>query len=140
MAANSRATAPSAIHVENPEETVRAFQDAFRVFISAPRQAAAGSEALRETFAGFLAAKPRFELKIMTLYPGRRHGSRDSEWKLEGTDSEGNVMALSGRCAATLRRQADGRWLYASKIRSPSSNRLTYQQLGNVSENELALV
>jgi uncharacterized protein (TIGR02246 family) len=114
--------------VETPEAPIRAFQDAFNagdlegmvsqyepegVFIAAPGQPAAGSDSLRETFANFLAAKPRFELEITTLHRVGDIALETSRWKLEGTHPDGNPMALSGRCTATFRQQPDGRWLYA---------------------------
>lgn len=125
MAANS--TAPIAIQLEKPGQTVRAFHDAINagdlegmvglyepdaVFISAPGQVTAGSEAIRDTFAGFLAAKPRFEHKITSLHRVGDVALKFFEWKLEGNDPDGTPMALHGTGSAVLRRQADGRWLY----------------------------
>jgi uncharacterized protein (TIGR02246 family) len=67
----------------NPRETVKASEAAINAgdleamvslyepeatFISAPGQVAAGLEAIRETIAGFLAAKPRFELNVGSLH------------------------------------------------------------------------
>jgi uncharacterized protein (TIGR02246 family) len=113
--------------VENPEATATALQDAFNagdlegmvnqyepegIFISAPGQPAVGSDSLRETFAGFLASKPTFKLKVTSLHEVGDIALETSQWELVGTDSDGNPMALSGRCAATLRRQPDGHWLY----------------------------
>jgi uncharacterized protein (TIGR02246 family) len=127
MAVNSQWTAPSAMQLDNPEETVNASEAAINagnierivslyepeaLFISAPGQVASGSEAIRETFAGLLAAKPRFELKVASI---RRVGDialEFFEWKFEGSGLDGYPMALSGTGSAVLRRQEDGRWLY----------------------------
>lgn len=82
------------------------------MFVSAPGQAATGSEATRQTIAGFLAAKPRFELNIGSFHQAADLALESYEWKLEGTDRDGMPMVLSGTGSAVLRRQADGRWLY----------------------------
>lgn len=127
MAAHTWDAAPSATQLEKPEETIRASQNAINagdlegmvsryepnaVFIPAPGQVASGSEAIRETFAGLLAAKPRFELKIGSLHCVGDLALESFEWKFEGSDSDGNPMMLGGTGSAVLRRQADGRWLY----------------------------
>ncbi len=127
MAAHSRGTASSTILCGSPEETVGASQIAINagdvdgmvslyepagVFIPAPGQVASGSEAIRETFVGLLAARPRFELKIASPTRSETFALESFEWRLEGTDPDGNPMALRGTGSAILRRQANGRWLY----------------------------
>jgi len=111
----------------NPRETVKASEAAINagdleamvslyepdaMFISAPGQVAAGSEAIRKTIAGFLTAKPRFELNVGSLHQAGHLALECYEWKLEGTDPDGKPIMLSGTGSAVLRRQGDGRWLY----------------------------
>lgn len=124
---NNQWSAPSAMQLKNPEETVNASQAAINtgdleklvslyeakaLFISAPGQVASGSEAIRETFAGLLVAKPRFQLKVASIHRVEDVALESFEWKFEGNDPDGNPMALSGTGSAVLRRQEDGRWLY----------------------------
>lgn len=111
----------------NPRETTKASEAAINacdleamvslyepevMFISAPGQVAAGSEAIRKTIAGFLAAKPRFELNVGSLHQAGRLALESYEWKLECADPDGKSTVLSGTGLAVLRRQGDGRWLY----------------------------
>lgn len=117
----------SALRIENPSDYDRIFQDAFNagdleglvslyepdaIFISAPGQVAAGADSLRAAFAGFLATKPSFELKMTSFHQVGDIALECSDWKLDGNDPDGNPVALGGRCSGILRRQGDGRWLF----------------------------
>lgn len=125
-AADGRSAAPGAIRVENLADGARAFQDAVNagdldgmvslyeseaVFVPAFGQAAAGSASIREVLAGFLAMKGRFDLKVMSRQQVGDIALETAEWKLEGTDPDGNPVSLAGVAAVVLRRQADGSWL-----------------------------
>lgn len=72
------------------------------VFISAPGQVTAGSESVREVFAGSLAAKPRFGLKIRSLHQVGNIALESLEWKLQDADPDGNPMAPRGTGSAVL--------------------------------------
>lgn len=80
------------------------------VFVPAPGKVAAGSGSIREVWAGFLAVKGRFELKKKSLQQVGDIALETNEWKLQGTDPDGNPVSLSGLAAAVHRRQADGSW------------------------------
>lgn len=137
MAANSRGTASSAIHVENPGETVRASQNAFNahdlegmvslyapeaVLVSALGQVTAGSESMREVFAGFLAAKLQLKLKITS--PAKSETLHSSP--LNESCGAPILMAIRWRLAAPVRpsfaRHTDAGFM-SSTIHSPLSNR-----------------
>lgn len=118
--------ASSAIRVETLENVAKVFQDVFSagdldgmvclyepeaVFIPAPGQVATGSDAIREALAGFQEVGGRFELKTKSLHRVGEIALETAEWKVEGSDPDGNPVALSGLVAMVLRRQADGSWL-----------------------------
>lgn len=125
-AADGRSAAPGAILVENVAESAKVFQDAVNagdldglvslyepeaVFVPAPEQAAAGSASIREVWAGFLAMKGRFDLRVKSRQQVGDIALETAEWKLEGSDPDGNPVSLAGLSAVVLRRQADGSWL-----------------------------
>lgn len=118
-AVNSRGASRSAKQLENPEGAVKASQSSINagnvdrmvslyepeaLFVSAPGQVAVGSKAIRETFAGLLAAKPKFELNIRSLHEAGDIALECFEWQLECSDPDGNPMVLSGTGSAVFRR------------------------------------
>ena len=106
----------------------QAYQDAFNagdlealiamyerdaVFVAEPGKVARGSDEIRAVLAGFMAAKPRFELKRKTVHAVHGIAAVLGEWSMEGTDAEGGTVSLGGQVIVVIRRQADGRWLLA---------------------------
>ncbi|MDQ4104258.1 MAG: hypothetical protein M3186_11300 [Actinomycetota bacterium] len=120
MAANNHGAALSAKQLENPERAVKASQGAINagntdrmvsrsepeaLFVSAPEQVAVGSKAIRETFAGLLAAKPTFELNIRNL-----HEAGDIALQcLNGSSRAVILMGMRWCCPAPVRLSFAGR-------------------------------
>jgi ketosteroid isomerase-like protein len=67
-----------------------------------------GLPAIREALQGFLALGGKIQIKTLSAYEGPGGiGLTHGEWSLEG-----GSVALAGKTAEVLRRQADGRWRY----------------------------
>lgn len=84
--------------------------DSQAVFVPAPGQVAAGSDALRAVLADLLAIGGRLQIKTKSLHQVGDTALRTHEWKLEGNDPDGNPITVGGRAAVVYRRQADGSW------------------------------
>ncbi|NIR50835.1 SgcJ/EcaC family oxidoreductase [candidate division KSB1 bacterium] len=111
-----------------PEETVKTFFELFNkedlegtlalyeqdaVFVVERGQLARGTVALREALKGFLEMKP-------TLTPVKNQMVTTDDlalsvvnWTLTGTTAEGDSIEMAGTTSDVLRRQPDGRWLFA---------------------------
>lgn len=124
-AVTGRSATPGAIRIENPAESVRVFQDVFNagdldglvslfepdaVFVPAPGQVAAGSAAIREVLANFLAMNGRIEFTRESILQTGDMALKTLEWKLVGDDPDGSTVTLVGHAATALRRQPDGSW------------------------------
>jgi uncharacterized protein (TIGR02246 family) len=121
-------TTPPVIRIEHVEEAGKVFQDTFNagdidglvslfepdaVLIPAPGEVAAGSDALRETFAGILATGARFEIvKLFSLYRVGDIALATAEWKMESNDPDGHPVTVCARPAVVFRQQADESWRF----------------------------
>ena len=72
-----------------------------------------GTAAIREALAGFLAAKPSMTMSARTLAQGCDVALVSATWQLSLTGQDGKPATMSGRSVEVLRRQPDGRWLFA---------------------------
>jgi uncharacterized protein (TIGR02246 family) len=72
-----------------------------------------GTAAIREALAGFLAAKPSMSLSARTLAQAGDTALVSATWQLALTGSDGKPATMSGTSVEVLRRQPDGRWLFA---------------------------
>jgi uncharacterized protein (TIGR02246 family) len=78
-----------------------------------PGTLVAGTAAIRESLAAFLAGKP-----TMTISPRLVSQSGDlalvtAKWQLAVTGKDGKPAKMEGQSVEVVRRQADGRWLFA---------------------------
>jgi uncharacterized protein (TIGR02246 family) len=121
-------TVSGVARIERPEDGAKVFLDRLNagdldglvslfepdaVLVPAPGQVATGSDALRETFAGFLATGVRLELtKRFSLHRVGDIALSTVEFKLEGTDPDGNPLTVRTRPVVVFRRQADGSWRF----------------------------
>jgi len=72
-----------------------------------------GTAAIRDALAGFLAAKPSMSLSAHTLAQAGDTALVSATWQLSLTGSDGKPATMSGTSVEVLRRQPDGRWLFA---------------------------
>ncbi len=78
-----------------------------------PGVVAAGTSALREALAGFLALRPTLTSEAHQLVEAGNVALYCARWNLRGTDPAGAPVQMSGRSSDILRRQLDGNWLIA---------------------------
>ncbi|HEY6830291.1 MAG TPA: SgcJ/EcaC family oxidoreductase [Gemmatimonadaceae bacterium] len=72
-----------------------------------------GTAAIREALAGFLAAKPSMTLDARTLATTGDLALVSATWQLSLTGPDGKPATMNGNSVEVVRRQADGRWLFA---------------------------
>ena len=78
-----------------------------------PGQVARGHAAIRAALAGFVAMKGAFRMTPPKVIRGDDLAILFSEWTLDAKSAEGSPIHLTGKTSDVVRRQADGRWLYA---------------------------
>lgn len=78
-----------------------------------PGNVVTGKEAIRAALAGFLAAKPSMTLNAKTLAQTGDIALVSAQWRLAMTDQKGESVTMEGQSVEVLRRQPDGRWLFA---------------------------
>lgn len=77
------------------------------VWVSQAGEVAAGHDAIREVFAGFMALDARFEPQTRRVAESDGVALLSCAWRLHGPSVD-----MTGRTADVLRRQSDGCWLY----------------------------
>ena len=82
-------------------------------FVPQPGEVVTGKEAIREALQGFLATGGKIE--VSTRYAVRSGDTAllSGEWRLTGAGQDGEPLDMGGKTAEVVRRQPDGRWLYA---------------------------
>jgi ketosteroid isomerase-like protein len=111
-----------------PEETVRAFFDAFNrgdleaaialyepnaILVAQPHQVVKGHAAIRGALAGFFSMKPILIAEKKRLIKAGDVALSMIRWKLDGTSQEGAPVHMEGTTSEILRRRSDGSWLFA---------------------------
>jgi uncharacterized protein (TIGR02246 family) len=111
-----------------PEDVDRLFVDALNAgriddlialyepqatLMPSPGKLVTGSAAIRESLQQFIAGKPK-----MTLHPRLIAQTADlaiigSKWQLSMTGPDGKPAQMQGESVEVVRRQSDGRWLFA---------------------------
>ena len=111
---------------EKPEQVHRSFQEAFNrhdlealcalyepeAVLVTSGGPARGLAAIREVYLGFLTMRPTIELQTVGAYQAGELALLQGKWVLRGTGPDGAEMHSEGRNNETVRRQADGRWLF----------------------------
>jgi uncharacterized protein (TIGR02246 family) len=117
---------------ESPEQLHRSFQDAFNrhdldslVALYEPNavlvsdgQPVQGTNAIRETYRGFLAMNPTIEVHTLAVNRSGDLAMMHGKWTLEGIGHDGTRIKREGRNTEAVRLQPDGRWLFV--IDNPS--------------------
>jgi uncharacterized protein (TIGR02246 family) len=110
-----------------PEEAHRLWAEAFSagdleglvalyepdaIVMPQPGQIVSGHAAIREALGGFLALKPKFDLRFQKALEAGDLALLFSRWTLSGTGPDGAELSLSGQTSDVVRRQPDGSWLF----------------------------
>lgn len=78
-----------------------------------PNELGEGAAAIRESLAGFLASKPRMSLTPCLVARASDLAVTGAKWELSRTTPDGQHSQMTGQSIEVVRRQPDGRWLYA---------------------------
>jgi uncharacterized protein (TIGR02246 family) len=78
-----------------------------------PGKLVTGTAAIRESLAGFLAGKPRITLTPRVVAQTGDLAVVSAKWELSITGTDGKPTAMTGQSVEIVRRQPDGRWLFA---------------------------
>ena len=78
-----------------------------------PGKVVSGTSAIRDVLAGFLAAKPSMTMTARTLADTGDVALVSASWQMSMTGPDGKPATMIGRSVEVVRRQADGRWLFA---------------------------
>jgi uncharacterized protein (TIGR02246 family) len=117
---------------QTPEETVRAYEDAFNsgdldalmafyepgaTLVPQPGQVASGAAAIREAMGGFLALKGHMEIEPeLTVIRAGDVALVSLSWTLTGTGPDGEPVTMGGRMTDVVRRQPDGTWRWVIDV------------------------
>ena len=111
-----------------PEDVDRLFVDALNAgkldelvalyepqatLMPSPGKLVTGSAAIREALAQFVAGKPRMTLKPRLIAQTADLAMIGSQWDLAMTGPDGKPAQMKGESVEVVRRQSDGRWLFA---------------------------
>ena len=78
-----------------------------------PDKLVTGTAAIRESLAGFLAGKPTISLNPRLIAQSGDLAVISATWELSATGSDGKPGKMTGQSVEVVRRQPDGRWLFA---------------------------
>jgi uncharacterized protein (TIGR02246 family) len=78
-----------------------------------PDKLVSGSAAIRESLAGFLAGKPHITLTPRLVAQSGDVAVVSAKWELSINGPDGKPTKMTGQSVEVLRRQGDGRWLFA---------------------------
>ncbi|MCU1235318.1 MAG: hypothetical protein JWP63_3285 [Candidatus Solibacter sp.] len=83
------------------------------VFVSGPGTFAIGRDAISELFQAFFSRKPVMRLETASVIQNGDLALLQGKWVLIGAGAEGDPIQVTGTSHEVVRRQSDGRWLYA---------------------------
>ena len=82
--------------------------------VATPGEPSVGHAAIREALVGFIAAKAQMRLKVgQILRSGDDLAVLYNDWSGHYTDADGARVEVGGQAMEIVRRQPDGRWLFA---------------------------
>ena len=99
-----------ALHAGDLEAAV-ALYEANASFVLQSGEVVTGRQAIQEVMKELLALKPKFSVEVNAVQSGDLALLR-SQWDLNGVDSNGKPVSVSGKSIEVVRRQADGTWLF----------------------------
>jgi uncharacterized protein (TIGR02246 family) len=101
-----------ALNTGNIEELMSLYEPQASL-MAAPGKVVAGSEAIREALAGFIAGKPKMTLTPRVVARTHDLALLASKWSLSMTGPDGRPAEMSGESIEVARRQPDGTWRFA---------------------------
>ena len=115
MASNPEATVSEFFKAFNERdmETVLGLYEPEAVLVADPGQMASGTDALRSALERFFSMKPTLKIGKQRVVVASSLALSLANWTLTGTLPNGQPMEMSGTTSDVLRRQNDGRWLFA---------------------------
>jgi uncharacterized protein (TIGR02246 family) len=78
-----------------------------------PGKLVAGTAAIRDSLAAFLAGKPTMTISARLASQSGDLAVVTAKWQLAMMGSDGKPAKMEGQSVEVVRRQADGRWLFA---------------------------
>jgi uncharacterized protein (TIGR02246 family) len=78
-----------------------------------PDKLVTGTAAIRESLAAFLAGNPTISLNPRLVAQSGDLAVVSAKWELSVTGPDGKPAKMTGQSVEVLRRQSDGRWLFA---------------------------
>jgi ketosteroid isomerase-like protein len=80
-------------------------------FASKPGQVVKDLESIRQSLQSFIDMGGKLEAKVKRVLQASDLALLITEWSINGTESDGKPINLTGRGTVVLRRQSDGTWL-----------------------------
>jgi ketosteroid isomerase-like protein len=80
-------------------------------FASKPGQVVKDLESIRQSLQSFIDMGGKLEAKVKRVLQASDLALLITEWSINGTESDGKPIFLTGRGTVVLRRQSDGIWL-----------------------------
>lgn len=93
-------------------ETIAALYEPNAVLVSLAGPVS-GAEAIREAYRGFFAMRPTIEVQTLGAHRAGDLALLHGRWILRGTGPDGAEVRREGHNTEAVRRQPDGRWLFA---------------------------
>jgi uncharacterized protein (TIGR02246 family) len=88
--------------------------------LAQPGDIRTGREAIRAVLQQFLDLRGQMQMSTVSIIECAGVALLRGRWRLNGTAANGNPVAIEGNSIEVLRRQPDGRWLFA--IDQPASS------------------
>lgn len=113
--------------VRTPQEIHAKFQEAFNsgdlealvalynagaTLVAGSGQTAAGHDAIREAYQGYLAMRPKITVDTVAAFENGDTALLHGRWEMQGTGPDGSAIRMQGRNTEVLRRQPEGGWLF----------------------------
>ena len=78
----------------------------------APRAVAHGAAGIRETMAGYIGLKPHMDVIVHHTTVSGEFALCRSQWRITGTDKDGNPIEVHHHGMEVMRRLPSGRWVF----------------------------
>ena len=93
-------------------EAVLALYEPAAAFVLPTGEVVEGAETIGQVLGGFLAMKPRIDLRTKKVVRAGDIALVYSTWTLSATAPDGTALEMAGDSAVVLRPQADGTWKF----------------------------
>jgi ketosteroid isomerase-like protein len=103
-------TMTNAFHKGDIDGIMRTYEPG-AVVVGEPGAPVSGTSALRNMFAGFIAAQAHFTFLGHEVIQADNIALHLTPWRMTGVAPDGTPLTASGLSVAVLRRQLDGGWL-----------------------------